>query len=182
MKLYKYTDTEIIKLLQTMKIVCDTREKSNKHILDYLDNKKIEYQSEKLDHGDYTVIIPANEEMGLIRPLCFHNIISIERKSGLNELSQNLAQNRTQFENEMLRAKGKVILLIEDNSYEDIINHNYNTKYKPLSFIASLKTFENRYNIQTNFIKKAYAGNYIYFTLYYAVREYLKNSSMSQVI
>lgn len=184
MKLNRYNGHEIQQLLNTMQIVCDTREKEGKnlHILDYLETKGVEVIREKLEHGDYTAVIPANEKYGLVRPLCFHDVISIERKMDLSELSNNLTQGRKAFENEMLRAKGKLILLVENNTYEDIIKHNYRTKFEPKSFIATLKAFECRYNIQTNFVQKAYSGNYIYHTLYYAVREYLKNSTIRQAI
>lgn len=112
----------------------------------------------------------------------FNDIISIERKGSLEELSGNFTKERTRIENEFIRAKGKLILLIENSTYEDIILWNYNTKYKPLSFIATLKTFEARYNIETNFIKGKFTGNFINMTLKYHVRELLKNGMLGKAI
>ena len=182
MILNKYTDTEINKLLESIIILIDSREQKIDHIINYFNAKNIAYRVEKLEHGDFTCMIPKNEELGIYRDMYFNNIISIERKANLEELSSNFTRDRYRIENEFIRSKGKLILLIENSSYEDIINGKYNTKYKPKSFIATLKSFESRYNLQTNFINKAYTGNFIYFTLYYAVRELLKNGKIKQAI
>lgn len=173
--IYRYTDTELKELLKSMEIVVDTREKENRHILDYLDKKKVPHRVEKLEHGDYTAMLPANAELGIHRPLYLNNVLSVERKANLEEISGNLTQDRTRIESEFLRAKGKLVLMIEGATYEDILAHNYNTQYEPKSFVATLKAFESRYGIQTAFISKKAAGNYLYHTLYYELREHLKN-------
>lgn len=171
----KFKDNELKDLLNTMVVIVDTREQSNDHILRYFKKKSIPYKTQKLDFGDYACMIPANEQYGIIRDIYLHNNIVIERKGSLEELSSNLTRERNRIEEEFTKAKGKVMLMIEDATYEDIINHNYNTRYEPKSYVASLKTFEARYNLQTNFIQKLYAGNFIYYTLAYHTREYLKN-------
>lgn len=171
----KFKDKELKELLSTMVVVVDTREQANDHILNYFEKKKIPYKLQKLDVGDYACMIPANEEYGIVRDIYLHDSIVIERKGSLEELSSNLTRERNRIEEEFTKAKGKVMLMIENATYEDIVNHNYNTKYDPLSYVASLKTFEARYNLNTNFIKKSYSGNFIYFTLNYHAREYLKN-------
>lgn len=173
--IYRYTEQEIKQLLENLVILVDTREKENKHILDYFDKKQIPYVKEKLEIGDYSFKLLADKEMGIQRDLYFTNEIVFERKASLEELSNNFTKDRTRMESELLRAKGKVILMIENATYEDIVKHNYDTQYNPKSFIASLKAFESRYNLNTVFIKRAYAGNLIYYTFYYYLREYLKN-------
>ena len=46
---YKFTDTEINKLLkENFMILYDTREQVNEHILSYFDKKKIPYKKQKL--------------------------------------------------------------------------------------------------------------------------------------
>lgn len=182
MKYYKYTDKEIQGLLDSIIILTDTREQENKHILKYFDSKNINHQPLKLDHGDYTFMIPINKDLGIYRSMYFNNIISIERKANLEELSGNFTKDRARIESEFLRSKGKIILLIENASYQDIIMGNYNTRYKPKSFIGTLKAFECRYNLQTNFIDPLYSGNFIYYTFYYAARELLKNGNIRQAI
>jgi hypothetical protein len=170
----RFKDGELKELLKTMVVVIDTREQENTHIIDYLNSKKIPYIVQKLNYGDYTCMIPKNEACGIQRDIYLDNNIVLGRKASLEELSGNFTKERSRIEEEFTRAKGKVVLMIENASYEDIINHNYNTHYEPKSFIATIKTFEARYNIQTSFIKKTYAGNFIYFTLAYHAREFLK--------
>ena len=178
----KYTDKEIKELLKSMIILIDTREQVTDHITNYFKDKGINYITKKLDHGDYSCMIPKNELLGIHRDMYFTDTLSIERKGSLEELSGNFTKDRSRIESEFIRSRGKMLLLIEGCSYEDIILHNYKTDYKPLSFIATLKSFEARYGIETNFIRKAFSGNFIYLTLKYHVREVLKNGSLRQAM
>lgn len=177
MILFRYSDTEIKQLLDSLVVIVDTREQKCTHITDYLKSKGVEYKSMKLDHGDYTAMIPKSEKLGLMRDLYFNDVISIERKRNLNELSGNFTKDRARFEAEFIRSKGKMILLVENSSYEDLIQGRYTTQFNSKSFLASLKAFESRYNFTTAFIEDSkYTGNYIYHTLYYEIREYLKGN------
>lgn len=173
---YKYSKNELKDLLNSLIILVDTREKKNDHILKYFDDKNISYQEQKLESGDYSFLLPKNKDLGIARDIYFNNQIVIERKANLNELSGNFTQNRTRFENELIRSSNeKLILMIENaDGYKDILSHNYRTKYNPRSFIASLHTFKHRYNTDLMFIDENAAGNYIYYTFYYWLREYLK--------
>ncbi|WP_346929192.1 ERCC4 domain-containing protein [Clostridium sp.] len=173
-QLYNYTDKEIETLLKSIVILIDTREQQNEHILEYLDKQKIKHEKMKLNHGDYSFYIPKNIELGIVRDLYFKDIVSIERKGSLEELSGNFTVGRANIEEEFTRKNGKMYLMIENANYEDIVKHNYNTQYEPKSFIATLKTYEARYNINTSFVSKVGAGNYIYYTFRYYLREYLK--------
>ena len=93
---YRYTKTELNKLLNSMIILIDTREKNCGHIIEYLDNKEIEYKSKALDYGDYSFILPADPGLEIARDLYFNDQICLERKASLEELSGNLAQKRQQ--------------------------------------------------------------------------------------
>ncbi|WP_024834169.1 ERCC4 domain-containing protein [Ruminiclostridium josui] len=171
---YRYTDTELKKLLQSITIVIDTREQNNKAIIDYFTSKKIPFVTKKLDYGDYTCFLPSNPELGIIRDTyidCY-----IERKNGLSEISGNLTSDRSRLEEEFQRAKGKrFILMVEESAgLEKIIEHKYNTEYNEKSFLASLFSFGHRYRIDIHFIDKKYAGMFIYMQMYYAIRELLK--------
>lgn len=169
--IFKYTDKEIAEILKTAVVVVDSREQKCKHITDYFNDKKIPYTVEKLDFGDYTIktnCFDAGREYYL------QDVCTIERKANLNELSQNFSHERKRMEAEFSRAKGKVVLLVENATYEDIINHKYDTQYKPKSFMATLKAFEARFSFSTHFQKDAsYTGQYIYQTLIYHLREQL---------
>lgn len=172
---YHYTDGELKTLLKSLTVIIDTREQENYHITEYLDKKKIPYKEQKLDFGDYSFMIPANTELGIMRDVYFTNSIVIERKNSLEELSGNLTGDRARFEAELIRSAGsRIILMIENASYADIVGHRYNTQYEPKSFLATLKTYEVRHNLNINFISQACSGNFIYHTFYYYLREYLK--------
>lgn len=177
-QLYRYTDKEIDALLKSIIILIDTREQQNEHILEYLDKQKIKHEKMKLNYGDYSFYIPQNMELGIVRDLYFKDIVSIERKGSLEELSSNFTVGRANIEEEFTRKNGKMYLMIENANYEDIVKHNYNTQYEPKSFIATLKTYEARYNINTSFVTKGGAGNYIYYTFRYYLREYLKRGTI----
>lgn len=171
---YHYTEQEIKQILKSITILVDTREQKNDHILTYLKGKSITYKSYKLDFGDYSAMIPANKELGIVRDIYFDKQIIIERKNSLEELSQNLAQHRERFESEWLRAKDcRKILLIERGSYEDIFNNAYGTNFKPASYFGSLLSFQHRYGLNITFMGKEYSAQYIYGTFYYFLREQL---------
>ncbi len=171
---YRYTYSEIKKLLQSITIVVDSREQNNKHIIDYFTAKKISYITQKLDYGDYTCFLPTNPELGIVRDTyidCY-----VERKGSIEEISSNFCNDRSRIEEEFQRARGKrMLVMIEESAgLEKIIEHKYNTEYNEKSFLASLFTFGHRYCIDINFIDKKYAGMFVYMQLYYAVREMLK--------
>ena len=172
---YHYTDGELKTLLKSLTVIIDTREQENYHITEYLDKKKIPYKGQKLDFGDYSFMIPAHPELGIMRAIYFTGSMAIERKNSLEELSGNLTSDRARFEAELIRGAGaKLILMVENSSYSDIVAHRYNTQYEPKSFIATLKTYEARYGLGINFVNEMCAGNFIYHTFYYYLREYLK--------
>lgn len=172
---YHYSDTELKKLLQTLTILCDTREQKNEHITDYFTKKGIPFTKQTLSFGDYSYMIPANEEYGIMRDLYFCKNIAIERKANLEELSGNLAQQRQRFEDEFLRSRGcSITLMVENGSYSDILNHRYQTELKESSFMASLMAWQQRYGIRISFIHQEHAGKYIHSVFYYHLRELLK--------
>jgi len=173
---YCYSDKEIKELLKSMVLIVDKREQANAHIVEGFKSIKVEVVNKSLNYGDYSFILPRNPELGITKDLYFNSHIVIERKNSLDELSQNLAQKRTQFENEFLRSNDcKTILMIENGSYKDVLEQNYQTKLSPASFFSSLMTFQNRYNVTITFIEKEFAYKYIYSTFYYYLREMLKN-------
>jgi ERCC4-type nuclease len=169
-KIVKYTKKDIDLLCKSLVIIVDSREKNNKHICDCLSKKNIQYVIRKLDYGDYSFMIKANELIP--EDLSFENKIVIERKNSLEELSQNLCQKRKQFENELVRKKDcKFILLIEKGRFEDIFNGNYNTKLSRKAYLASLLTFQLRYNMQIAFIDQKNVYKFICNIFYYYLRE-----------
>lgn len=175
MKQYKFSMEEIKYLIKNMVILVDSREKKNGHILEYFKKQNISYQVEKLEYGDYSFMIPA---VAAGKDIFFHRDIVIERKASLEELSNNLTQERERFEKEFLKAGNdgcKIYLVIEVlGGYSDIIGHRYGTKFTPAAFMASLKTWEHRFDVNVQFISQEYAGYYLVSTFQYYAREILK--------
>lgn len=162
------TDKEITDALKELTVIADSREQNNTNILQYFDSKKIPYITRKLDTADYSAMLG---DMTLERD------VVIEKKNGLNELTGNFTADRQRFEDEFTRAKAeglKVFLLIENASWSDIFLHNYQSKLAPKSLIASLLSWQVRYNITVMFCKPSETGQIIYGILYYAAREALK--------
>ena len=175
MRRWKFSVEEIKRLLKNMVVLVDSREKQNSHILEYFKKNGIPYQVSKLDFGDYSFMIPASAAG---EDIYFHRDIVVERKASLEELSGNLAQKRNQFEAEFMRAGNdgcKVYLMVEaPGGYSAIISHRYKTELSPAAFMASLKTWESRFNCNVQFIDRQYAGYYITSTFQYFARESLK--------
>ena len=99
----------------------------------------------------------------------------MERKNSANELAGNFSIYRTRFEEELATGQGKKYLLIENSDYKDVVTGNYRSEYKPASYIATLHTFNHRYNIEIFFMKdKKYSAMWIYYTFMYWLREQLR--------
>ncbi len=173
---FNYTDKEISEVLKSIKILIDTREKNNKHILNFFDNKNIKYKLKKLNQGDYSFYIPKNGELNILRDLYFDKEICIERKNSTDELISNFAQDRNRIESEFIRNKGKMILMIEDEGfYRKICNGIYKSKYSKQSALGSYHSFVDRYDLFPAFIDKEYSALFIYMTFYYYLRNFLKH-------
>jgi ERCC4-type nuclease len=170
---YKYTDKEMKEILESLIIVVDTREQKNVHILDYFRKKEIPFKFQSLKTGDYSCMLPKNEELGIVRD--FYLSASIERKNGVDELVGSI-KDRQRFENELIRStKHPFVMIVEDlQGYEKILKGEYRSRYKPESLLGSLKSFEARYNFTTVFVDPKTSGNYIYHSLLYRCRELLK--------
>lgn len=173
-----YTEKEVKSMLKSMVILIDTREQQNDHILKFLDKKKVKYRSKKLDFGDYSFCIPANEELDIKKDIYFDKDIVIERKGSLSELAGNLTKDRERFEKELIRKKdAKMYLLIEGGSWLNINSELYRSNYNKNSYLATLYAYMARYNISIDFTVKELAGQFIYSMFYYYLREKLLNFS-----
>lgn len=182
----RFTDTEIKKLLkENFKILFDTREQVNDHILAYFDSKKVPYKRQKIDEGDYTAIITARPEMGIPRDLYFK--VGVERKNSVDELAGNLAETTDsrddiRLERELIRAKMKgikIFLVIEDpNGLENIMTGNYRSLYTSKAFIGKLSSLQDKYIQNTIFTSNLNSGYHIHRMLYYSVRNFLKEGEI----
>jgi len=161
-----WTEKELAEELKKLTIICDTREQ-DRHVSEYFEKQKIPCITRKLDTGDYSV------QLG---DMSFEREIVVERKRNLDELCQNLAQDRLRFEREFIRAKAyntKVYLIVEGCSWTDIFLGNYRSKLNNKSLFGSLLSWMVRFNITITFCKPEESAKIIYGIFYYFVKEKL---------
>ena len=131
-------------------IICDTREKGNKKILEYFEKVGQDYIISKLDAGDYALFKNYNT--------------IIDKKDGLLELAGNLChtQEHERIKREIARARElgckDFIFLIQDNkikSLEDIKNWSSpHTKVKGETLLKIMITMKERYGVRFIIVPK----------------------------
>lgn len=139
--------------MATMKnniIICDTREKGNKKILQHFADVGQDYIISKLDYGDYK--------------LYKDNSVVIDRKDSLLELSGNLCHTseHQRINREIERAKKDnckdFIFLISENkikSTEDIANWTSpHTKVKGETLLKIMRTMKEKYGVRFIIVPK----------------------------
>ncbi len=172
----KFSEEEQKRLMKSMVVIIDTREKANKHITDYFDKHKIPYEVRTLEFGDYSFYIPADESLSIPREMSFEKEIMIERKNGAEELSVCLTKTRARFEDEFIKAyKAKKYLVVENCNYQDIVNGNYDSQYNSKAFLGSIHSFDHKYDLRIVFLPdNSYTPIYIYGVLQYYLRNLVK--------
>ncbi len=174
---YRYTQTEQKKLLDSMKILVDTREKEghNDHILNYFDQKKIPWKRCKLNYGDYACMIPADENLGIPRDLYFDKEICIERKANLDEWVGNMIKDKARIKKELALAPQNKILIIENNNYGDILQGNYRSEFSVASCFGSFHSLWHEFNIPIMFMPdSSMTGVFIAGYFRYYIRDKIK--------
>ncbi|WP_144561662.1 ERCC4 domain-containing protein [Bacillus mycoides] len=172
---YKYTDKEINAILKTLTIVMDTREKASAHITDYLNQKGVPLKIQKLNHGDYSCMVPKNEELGIFRDIYLNSFI--ERKNGIDEITGNLQRDTQQaFINELIRAQdSKFVLFVEEPDFDErIAKGMYRSKYDPKALKGRLESLKAKYNFEIVPMSKNMIGHNIYHRFYYQAKHYLR--------
>lgn len=160
-------------LKERLKIVIDTREKSNSHITNEFEVNNIQYEKLKLDYGDYTAKFDER---------VFADEIWIEKKNSIDEICGNFGkrENRERFAREFERSKGKGYLLIEEsNLFGKIDKQAYRSQITPNSLKASIIRWCARYNLSLIFCSKKDSAELIYDILFYHVAELLKKEEQN---
>ena len=131
-------------------IICDTREKGNKKILEHFDKIGQDYIISKLDAGDYMLY----KDYTTI----------IDKKDGLLELAGNLChtQEHERIKREIAKARElgcvNFIFLIQDNkikSTEDIANWTSpHTKVKGETLLKIMTTMNMKYGVKFMIVPK----------------------------
>lgn len=173
---FKYTDSELKSIINSIVILVDTREKKNQHITNYFDEHGVKYEQRALTSGDYSFYISPNPELSIPRPLYMDREIIIERKASLEELSANLTTGRTRFEEEFAISNAKKkYLVIENANYSDVVDGNYNTQYNKKSFLGTLHSFNHKYNLELCFLPdNSYTPIYILCVFKYYLKHIIK--------
>ncbi len=160
-----------------MVYLVDTREHDGKndHILSAWDKMGLSWKKKKLDYGDYSFMITANPDLGIMRDLDFSRMIMVERKANLDELAGNFSKERDRIKKELALAPENKVLLIENASYSDMVHGNYSSQYTAKSYWATIHSFWHEFGIPVMFMKDPKDSAYFirgYFQ--YWLRDYLK--------
>ena len=169
---------DIENCLSSLEILIDTREQPSERAERRYKTFGSPYRRQVLDYGDYTYnfTLPNGEKLfGDSETVKGHAVV--ERKMDLVELSSCFCHSRDRFEREFERAKennASVYLLVEDASWESLLNGRYKTKFNPKAFEASILAFIARYSIKPIFCKKETSGKLIRDILYRELKERLE--------
>lgn len=161
-----WTEQELKDELANLTILIDSREQQT-HVKEYCLEKNIPFKERALETGDYSAML-GNTTLE-------YDVVC-ERKHNLDELCQNLTSDRRRFEFEFTRAKAnktKVFLIIENASWSDVFLGNYRSKFSSKSLLASLLSWQVRFNITIIFCKPNETPKLIHSILYYYAREML---------
>lgn len=169
------------KMLDSMSIIVDTREQPSRRAEKRYEAFGVPYTRATLAYGDYSynAVLPngrplCNEEM-TISPWCV-----VERKMNLDELAQCLTRGRDRFMREFERAKdagARVYLVVENASWENLLNGKYRTKMAPAAFEGSLLAWIARYDLQLMFCKEETSGHLIKSILYRDLKERIERGA-----
>ena len=132
-------------------LIYDSREHQTTALEQRLRAVGFNHKRKGLKFGDYTAEYVKGDEV-----IDLQNEIVIERKMSLDEICGNFTKGRARFEREFekaIKAGAKVHLIIENGSYEKILDGDYRSKLNSNSLYSSLIAFCDRYNITVHFCK-----------------------------
>lgn len=171
------TPLEIADALKTFRIIADTREQWTPKARERFSSFGVPTERATLLYGDYCgqVDLPGgalHDISATIAPACV-----VERKMSLDELATCLTRGRDRFRREFERAsanKASAYLLIENGSWEGIMNHRYRSRFNQNAFMASLVAWTVRYDIKPIFCRSGSSGAVIKEILYRDIKERLE--------
>ena len=165
------TGPDIENCLQSMIILVDTREQPSERAQKRYKAFERPYRRQKLDFGDYSAEFTLPD--GQIATVN----AAIERKMNLEELSSCLTTDRDRFRREFERAQAagaSIYLLVENATWENLINGKYKTRFNKKAFLGSITAWIARYNIKPIFCKAETSGQLIREILYREVKKRLE--------
>lgn len=169
---------EAKKVLDTFRIVVDTREQMTPRAAHRLKAFGVPYERGTLNYGDYAANIDVDGAPILDTAVKMSPACVVERKMSLDELAACLGRERARFERELVRAKeagAHVYLLTEDATWEKLLNHQYRSRLHPNAYIASLVAFQVRYDLHVVFCSQFTSSRMIKEILYRDIKERIEN-------
>lgn len=172
-------------VLDSMVILVDRREQDTERSKRRYQSFGSPFHKATLSYGDYTynAVLPDGtpifQEDKTISGLCV-----VERKMSLDELAQCFTHERARFQREFERAKAagaRVVLLVEDASYERLLLGKYRSRFNPVAFLASLTAYATRYGAQVVFCKQETSGRLIKEYLYRDLKERLERGEFDEL-
>lgn len=106
----------------------------------------------------------SNDLAATVLPACV-----VERKMSLDELAACFCKGRSRFTKEFERAReqgARIYLIVENASWENLLNGKYRTKMDAKAFSASVVAFMVRFNLNIIFCKEETSGDLIKEILY----------------
>lgn len=166
------------KILDSFQIIVDTREQATPRALKRYNDFGVPWKHQTMNYGDYTYNVTLPNGMQLHHPdLRVSGHCFIERKQNLDELAMCFTRERARFQREFERASdnnAKGYLLIENASWDMILNGQYRSRFKPKAFLASLCAWQVRYDLTVIFCDMDVSGILIKEILYRDVKERLE--------
>jgi len=162
-----------------MEILVDTREQDTDRARGRYARFGVPYKRHTLDYGDYTYNFMLPNKTWLYEAdMSVKGQVCIERKMNLDELAGCFTRERKRFEAEFKRAQengAKIYLLVENATWENLLNGKYRSKFNAKAFEASIIAWTIRYNMQIIFCKDETSGELIKEILYRELKERLEN-------
>lgn len=152
---------DIDNCISSIEILVDSREQDTERARKRYSLFPCPHSRQALSFGDYSYCFmkPGGEVIQM------HHRFAIERKMNLDELAGCFTHDRERFEREFQRASdagAKMVLIVENASYENLLNHKYRSKFHPEAFIASLVAWEIRYGFHVVMCKEETTPKIIY--------------------
>lgn len=176
-----YSPFEIERMLESMKILVDTREHPGAQFQRRTEGFGYPFERRKLEFGDYSCeYVDVNGDV-----VSLADQVAIERKMDANELAMCFTKERERFQREFQRAidaGARVYLIVEDETWEKIYSGKYGnssrfrSRLHPNALRASLLAWGCRYGIHTHFCKPETTGRLIADILHYELKERLEHA------
>lgn len=169
---------EIQDCLDSMIILVDSREQDTPRARERYSRFGVPFKRCTLNYGDYTYNckLPDGSDLN-DTSVTISSKCCIERKMNLDELAQCFTHSRERFENEFKRANengAKIYLLVENATWESLLNGKYRSKYNSKAFAASVIAWTIRYGMQIMFCKSETSGHLIKEILYRELKNRLE--------